>query len=365
MEIKTVKVDKIKLEKVIKRLSNLTRTKVLPILYNFCVFIDNNQMEIKATNLQVFGSGKLECESIDKFSFCIDAAKLNAVVNNAEGIINFNYDEKKHSTVIKYGHSTHKFGTEEAQDFPPPEEIKGGKSLKEPNLVKIFKRSLHAVCTEELRANMAGIIISKDSIRATDGFRAILNYVKEGVETERGTIIVPREMTNTIAGLIESDIEIIYNETDIKVIAGEFEFQSKLIDDTPPQLENVIPAEFKCRYIMKTEEFKKALRSVMISAMEIIRKTKLSFGENNTLTISTDNSEIGAESTDQIGYELIVEDGQPTPDLPIEVAFNCDYLLDMLSIIETDTIELKSPVQGQAHIVTTEDFKYLVMPQRL
>ena len=364
MEIKTVKVDKTKLEKVIKRLSNLTRTKVLPILCNFCIFIDNNQMEIRATNLQVFGSGKLECESTDKFSFCIDAVKLAAVVSIADGILNINYDEKKHSAVIKYGHSIHKFGTESAEDFVAEEKIEG-KSLKEPNLVKIFKRSLHAVCTEELRANMAGIIISKDSIRATDGFRAILNYVKEGVETERGTIIVPREMTNTIAGLIESDIEIIYNETDIKVIAGEFEFQSKLIDDTPPQLENVIPAEFKCRYIMKTEEFKKALRSVMISAMEIIRKTKLSFGENNTLTISTDNSEIGAESTDQIGYELIVEDGQPTPDLPIEVAFNCDYLLDMLSIIETDTIELKSPVQGQAHIVTTEDFKYLVMPQRL
>lgn len=354
-----VKVEKAKLEKVIKRIGSLAKVKsALPIVSNFHISVKENEMFLTATQLEIWGIGWVECESKDKFEICVDAQKFTAIVNNSKDVLKLKYDSKNRKVIISYGHSTHRLSIEPAEDFPQPSEIENPKSVKIPNIAKLFKRTTHAM--DDLRRNMAGIFIANDSIRASDGFRAIISHVETGVESG---MLVPSQTAHIIAGLPEPDVEIVYNENDMKIVAGNISYHSKLIDDTFPNIDNVIPKEFTIKYSANTEDFKKAMQTIMIStdALDTTRRTELTFNED-TLIITTINNEIGAESTDQIPYKL--ERGDV--EFPQVIVVNGKYLLDLLNIIETEevSIDLPSFEAGKAHVVKNDQFTYLLMPLR-
>lgn len=354
-----VEFQKAKLEKVIKKLSPLTKTTVLPIVSNFHFSIKENQAEITATNLNIYGVGKVECESKETIEFLIEAGRFAQAISNCGEKISIDFDKEKRILKLSSGSSKYKFSTEPADDYPVREEIgEDAKTLVIPNIAELVKRSLPAVNKNELRRNMSGVNIG-DSIVATDGFRLIKNNIEEKTETP---FTIPLEFCEILANT-EGDITLKHTEEDLQMEAGDYIYNSKLINDTFPTYQNFIPTKEQLTrsYTINTKELVSAIKSVLINADPITHRILFEFGEKETMKVSTVNAEIAAEAETTLGYEFKSQEG--ISPLPVTIAFNGKYMLDMLDVIKAEKVELLGTESDRRAFVTEQpDLTYLVMP---
>ena len=167
----------------------------------------------------------------------------------------------------------------------------------------------------------------------------------------------------------ESLIE--FDNTMIKVTLGNIEIFSKLIDDTFPNYETVIPKENDKKLEINKNELANALRRASIFADVVTKRVRLEI-KNNTVIIRADNPEIGAEGEESIEANFIGESGDTDFNAePFIVAFNVSYLLDCLVQMETPEVIFSFNTPAKASIIRpteqlpNEDIMELIMPVRV
>lgn len=352
-----LKVEKTKLVKVLKKLSPLIKTSPLPIIENFLVSVDGSNMEVMATNLEIFGKAKLECQSEGKFSFCINAQKFNAIVNGSNKELSMVFIEGKR-VEIKDGRSKHTISIEPAEHFPQPDEVKDGKKLVIPNIVECFKRTTHLLSNDPLRRTDGIVNIDHEYITATDGFSLVMSNIEAGTK-EGESICVPYATSHIIAGL-EKDVELEYTETDLIIKSDGYTYYSKMDIETFPNYRNVIPEKQEGQLKLNVEDFKKTISTVMVSADPITKRVVMELTDK-LVKLRASNAEYGYESEASIDCEFT-----STTELtePAEIAFNGSRLLNMVNISETPEIiiQLNPNNFKRAGTMKTDNYTYLIMP---
>jgi DNA polymerase-3 subunit beta len=357
-----IKLQKKDIQAVAKRLLPYAKTSVLPILENFLMRTwGDNQMSISCSNLEIYGTATIPCEDKEESNFCINAQKLTQIVEVCNDNITLDYDKEKRTLKISSGKSVHKLATESAEDFPAPDNIESGKEIKVSEIQKIMKRTIPAVCKDELRGNMRGIFIGK-SIVGTNGFTLVESPIEP--QQVEPSIIIPMKVANIVAGC-EGEVLIEYTESDIRVKNGNYTFQSKLIDETFPNYENVIPKEKATTHkvTLNTEAIKTALRSAIITSDSVTHRVIMQFKENGILVIKTTDDHSGSAAQIELDYTM---EGSQTELPAAGFSFNIGYLLNVLEIITEDTVTLNliALSTGKPLTIRTKEFVYLIMPLR-
>lgn len=357
-----LKVERKELEKVVKKLAPLSlKGKVLPVLLNFLIEVDKTVMKITASSAEIYGSATIKCESEDTFKFLMPTHKLSQLLANMynDDTLTITYEEKKRRVLITYGKAKHNFGVDDTEDYPDTEELKGLETATIPNLANMVKRAVTTAETDGLKRNQNCICIDDKSVIGTDGFRCIINK-----RTDEGTnknIIIPLEFAQVIAGL-EGEIEMQYNENDIIVSAENYVYQSKLIDENYPKVYNVIPESSVYTLKINVLEFERAIKTAIISAEKIGALSVVLTVSKDTIKITHEDPEYGNESNIEIPYELV---GDIDMTDPLELRFSSKFLLDMLAITESETIEIQGTPNKQAYKVEVDEYTYLLMGQQL
>lgn len=286
---------------------------------------------------------------------------------------NDKYKITVHSKSGKYS-----FFGEPIEDYPLPED--------KPDMSRIdisgalFKKYLqkvkHSVKNDEIRRNMAGVFMDlrKNELRfvATDGFRLSKITTSEFSHTNSKdeNLILPIKTVDLLPKIV-SDTNIImeFDNVMIKCTIDNFHVYSKLIDDTFPNYETVIPSDNDKKLIVNRYDLISTLRRAMIFTDSVTKKIKFEI-LSGELKIKSDNPEIGGEGEETISCDFKTQNGDDISE-EFAIAFNVSYLLDCLSQVETDDVMFTFSAPAKASILlpvgslSEESYMELIMPVRV
>lgn len=352
----------------------------LPILDNILFDLKGNELKLLASDLEIFIRTTLEVEGKKDGRVAIPARRLldiSRTLTSASLSVEVN---DKNRITIKTSNGKYTIGGEPAEDFPSPEEKSDLHTinLDGHTFKRYLSKTIHAVNTDELRRNMSGVLmdVNRNELKfvATDGFRLakiIKKDFKKQSEIEE-KIIIPLKTGQHIMKLNNNDdSKIEFDDIDLKVSFSDVEIYSKLIDDSFPSYENVIPKDndkiLKVSKILLSDSLKRAL----IFADVITKRVRLEI-KSGSMEIKADNPEIVSEGEETIECTFVSNSGSEDFDKsPFVIAFNASYLLDAVSQMETEEINISFGNSSKAAITTpskqadNEDFIELIMPVRV
>jgi DNA polymerase-3 subunit beta len=159
-----------------------------------------------------------------------------------------------------------------------------------------------------------------------------------------------------------SDVELFLNNEFLQCNYGNITVTSRLIDDTFPNYESVIPTDNE--KILKVERLPimAAIKRSIIMSDQVTNRTSLNITENE-LKVKSANNEYGTDSEETIDCSFSESE-------EFEIAFNGKYLLDAVQQFESQEIlfdfstPLKASVLRPSEQDENEEMIMLVMPVR-
>ncbi len=270
------------------------------------------------------------------------------------------------------------FFGEPIEDFPLPQEKPDMSkiNISGANFKKFLQKVKHSVKNDEIRRNMAGVFIDlrKNELRfvATDGFRLakVITTDFSHTNSKDENFILPIKTVDLLPKVVsESNIILEFDNVMIKCSMDNFHVYSKLIDDTFPNYESVIPKDNDKKLLINRYDLISALRRAVIFTDSVTKKIKFEIS-GDELKIKSDNPEIGGEGEETLKCDFKTNNGDDITE-DFSIAFNVSYLLDCLSQIETDEVLFTFSAPAKASIIlpvaslSEENYMELIMPVRV
>ncbi|MCB0720704.1 MAG: DNA polymerase III subunit beta [Ignavibacteriae bacterium] len=361
--------------------SVLPSRSTLPILDNILFELEGNTLKLMASDLEISVRTTLEVDGESDGSVAVDGKRLLNVARTlpSENLKIESNDKNKLTIKTKKGKYT--LPGESAEEFPMPEERDDFNKIELDGSVlrRFIGKVIHAVNTDEIRRNMAGILfdIKSNELRlvATDGFR-LGKIIKSDFKHQgipQSNLIVPTKTCQLYLRLnSNNDTTLEFDNNVLKISFEGIEIFSKLIDDTFPNYETVIPKENDKKLKVQKSDLQSSLKRAEIVADVITKRVKLEISDKS-MTVKADNPEIGSEGEETIDIEFIENDSgeEDYSKNPFVIAFNAGYLLDCVSQIDTDEVLFSFSSPSKATIAhpseqeENENFMELVMPVRI
>jgi DNA polymerase III subunit beta len=233
-------------------------------------------------------------------------------------------------------------------------------------LREIIEKTRFAISSEETRYYLMGIFIHvvDDQMRAaaTDGHRlARVTVPRPDGADGMPDVIVPRKAVQELYRLLEElegTVEISLSPTKIRFGLGSAILTSKLIDGTFPDYNRVIPTANDKLLKLDPKSFSAGVDRVSTIASEKTRAVKMSV-DRDKVTLSVTSPENGVATE-----ELPADYGNDG----LEIGFNAKYLLDILSEIDGDTVEVHLADAAAPTLLRENDKSnalYVLMPMRV
>jgi len=233
-------------------------------------------------------------------------------------------------------------------------------------LREIIEKTRFAISSEETRYYLMGIFLHvvEDQLRAaaTDGHRlARVTVSRPDGADGMPDVIVPRKAVNELYRLleeVEGTVEISLSPTKVRFGLGSAILTSKLIDGTFPDYNRVIPTANDKLLKLDPKSFSAGVDRVSTIASEKTRAVKMSV-DRDKVTLSVTSPENGV-ATEEVPADY-GSDG-------LEIGFNARYLLDILSEIDGDTVEVHLADAAAPTLLRENDKSnalYVLMPMRV
>ena len=224
----------------------------------------------------------------------------------------------------------------------------------------------YAAATDEDRPVFTGALLeikeNEVTMVATDTHRmAVKKITIDEPATTPMRAIIPTKTLAEVSRLLPTDnpaiINIIWNRTQIVFNFESIYIISRLIEGTYPEYEKVIPSQFDSSAVIDRREFAGAVDRVSLLAKDISYNVIRYDWAESTVTLSTQNTEIGMAKED-IAVEF--------KGTPFTISFNGRYISDILRHSTGDNIHLFLKQNGP--VVIRQDnnpnYTYVVTPVR-
>lgn len=344
------------------------RRQTMPVLSNLLFDVGEEDLVVIGTDLELEMLSRARVRTVQPGKTTIPARKLYDICRGLPDGAEITIDASADKLVLKSGRSRFTLATLRAEDFPAFGIAKDGQSLamSQKVLRRLIDRTQFAMAAQDVRYYLNGLLlhISPKRVRAvaTDGHRLAMSEVMMDTGfSDELQVILPRKTVLELQRLL------INSDETVQMRIGDGQFQaevdtirltSKLIDGRFPDYERVVPEGGDKRLTANRERMRQALSRAAILANEKFRGVRLQL-EDNKLSLRTHNPEHEeAEEELEVDYS----------GAPLEIGFNVVYLLDALSVMDTNDfiMDLKSAdSSGLIQESSDGDSRYVVMPMRL
>lgn len=345
------------------------RRQTLPVLANVLMSIEDSQLSLTGTDLEVEIVARLPLEEgVDAGEVTVPARKLVDICRSLpEGaMIEFAQDEQR--MVVKSGRSRFSLTTLPASDFPNVEDGPSDLQFKCPqrDIKRLIERTAFAMAQQDVRYYLNGMLweLRRDQLRAvaTDGHRMAMCTRPLSVDTDDTVqAILPRKGVMELSRLLDNlddEVEVTLSANHIRVTIDDYTFTSKLVDGKFPDYERVLPRGGDKVVFGPRNELKQAFARTAILSNEKYRGVRLLL-ETGQVTIVANNPE-QEEAEEQVAVDYSGDS--------VEIGFNVSYLQDVANVIAADQIKITlSDSNSSALLEEPEDGDslYVVMPMRL
>lgn len=341
----------------------------LPILSTAFLNIKKNILTIKTTDLEQTITSETKIEDEKEGSVCIPMGKLHEIVSAMpDDKIKFLIN-KDFLVELNNKQGSYKITGRNPEEFPEDSsiEIADRIKLKGEILYNIIETTAYATSKDDLKPALSGVYFNfkKDGITAvaTDGHRLVKNIVKEDTKTDQ-SLIIPVKFLNIIKNIInkKETISIDIKENSLSTKQKNLTIETRVINETYPDFNSVIPENNKMCAKVKTQDFISCLKRVSIFSNRTTKQTILNFSEKG-IVVSAQDPETSTSGKEHLDCDYRGES--------ITTSYNAKYLIDVLQHIKTSSanIYLSAPLSAATVQETEKKEKEetinLLMPLRL
>jgi DNA polymerase III subunit beta len=343
------------------------RRQTMPVLANVLLAARDNKLSITGTDLEVELVASTQVSVQQSGDVTIPGRKLLDIFRSLPEKTSITLTTDGERVSLRAGRSRFTLTSLPAAEFPLVEEINAQQTLTvaQGEFRRLIDKTHFSMAQQDVRYYLNGLLLETDgkSLRAvaTDGHRlAICEMALEGKAKSTHQVIVPRKGVLELQRILGTDgnIELAVGTNHVRAQIGDIRFTSKLIDGRFPEYGRVIPASPPRMVEADRDALRQALQRTAILSNEKYRGIRLT-ARPDLLTIQAHNPE-QEEAEDQVEVSYEGEE--------VEIGFNVNYLLDALSAIEGDKVEIGLTDSNSScliHAPGTAHTRYVVMPMRL
>ena len=341
----------------------------LPILNNVLIRVEEGKVSLTTTNLDMAVVDYLPVSASKDGVITVPARLLAEFVANLpkSNVVKIMTDGTKVNVESKGYKST--LNGAMADDFPELPEIDEEKAVKFKMGVDEFKVGVNQVVVassnDMTRPALTGVYFNTDEgslyIAATDGYMLSERKFIEKVESEVKAIVPTGSLSEVMRSLGEEmeEIEILFDETQVRFRAGEIEVTSKLIDGSFPDYRQLIPKEVEAEVVLEKNELVRVTKLAALFAREvggsIVLEAKTSTG---TFAVAAVANEYG-ENSSEIETEVKKDE---------RITLNSRFLIDALNVLEEEKVKLGFSGKLNPIVVSNavnNKYTHIIMPLKV
>lgn len=337
----------------------------LQILSNALIQVENNQMSITTTDLDISMRCVIPCECEKVGSTTLPIRRIVSIMkelNEGNVTVQVADDDKAE---VRSGSAVFNIIGLPTRDFPPIPATEGKfcYRIDQGVLKEMLRKTSFAASLDETRRVLNGVLMAfkanKLTMVATDGRRlALVDHEVEFPEQAETEMILPTKAVNELMRVLlnEGEVKIYAQKNQVVFEMGTTNMSSKLVDGVYPNYRQVIPGGCDERVTIEREELLRAVRRVSVMATDKSNAIRLTFAANQ-LTINITSQEVG-EGRETIPVKYTGKE--------ISIVFNPEYVMDPLKNMDDDEVYFElSDGHSPALLKCSVPFLYVLMPLRL
>ena len=331
------------------------KKQTLPILSNILIRCEPEGVKMLSTDLEVELETTIQgANIINPGETTIPAKKAADIIRELpEGQVSFELNEESSKLTVKSSSGRYNLATIPGSDFPDFDVIKSDTihPVSTEKLLELFHKTSFAMANQDWRHYLNGCLFEKTesslNMVATDAHR--LSIYKSNLDSIGNfSGIIPRKTVVELMKILpkqNDDIQFYINANNIVFMSKNFTFKSKLIDGNYPNYNQVVPQGDGIKITFNRKNMLDSLSRVSVLTSEKFKGVKLK-SENGVLDVSAHNpdQESAEEKLDVTG-----------DNSQFDIAFNVNYLKEVLSTIEDEEISLVSFGSDKSALVQSSD----------
>jgi DNA polymerase-3 subunit beta len=354
----------------------------LPVLSNILLATDQGRLKLSATNLEIgitcWIGAKVEedgATTVPARTFVDLVSALPAERVDMELVV------RTQTLNLKCGRFENNVRGIDATDFPLIPGADDAKAIRmdSETLRTMINQVVFAAATDESRPILTGVLakFENDSsgagrvlFAASDGFRLSVRTAPliEPVTAPTSVIIPARALAelSRISGDQEGPVTITITPSKSQVLfhLDHIDLVSQLIDGNFPDYTQIIPKKKETRTVVGAAELLKACKAANVFARESANIVKLTIEPGSEIAPGHITMQAtSAETGDNVGEMDATVEG-----VPIQIAFNVKYLIDLLSAANAAQVALETSTPsspGKFTPVGDDAFLCVVMPMHI
>ena len=347
------------------------RRQTMPVLANVLLAAQDNRLSVTGSDLEVelvaTSAGNSAVSVQQPGDITVPGRKLLDIFRALPEKTSVTLSTEGERVSLRAGRSRFSLSSLPAAEFPLVEEINAQHTLSLPQgeFRRLIDKTHFSMAQQDVRYYLNGLLLETDgsSLRAvaTDGHRlALCEMELSGRAKTTHQVIIPRKGVLELQRILgtEGNIELAVGTNHVRAQIGDIRFTSKLIDGRFPEYGRVIPSNPARMVEADRDTLKQALQRTAILSNEKYRGIRLT-ARPDLLTLQAHNPE-QEEAEDQVEVSYKGEE--------VEIGFNVNYLLDALSAVDGDKVEIGLTDSNSSCLIRAPGAthtRYVVMPMRL
>ena len=345
-----------------------------PILANVLLEAEGGVLRLVGNDMEIGAQSEVHVEIEQEGALTIPARQLADLVAGLPDATVELASEDKSALKLKCGASEYTILGLPAKEYPrlPQVQSEIGFDVSQAAMKELIQCTIFAASTDETRAILTGVLLKweADTVRmvATDSYRLAVKTAPTaeltGISGEgEWEAIIPARALQELSRLLdpaqeETLVRVRVGQQQIAFIVGPYTLVSRLIEGQFPNYARVIPEAAERTITVDREDLLAAIKRASIVARA--EASKLVFrAQEGTLTISAESGDVGRAHEE---LPATVEGEE------IEIAFNAEYLTDVLAVMESEAViwQLTGALSsGLLKPADDPDYLYVVMPMQL
>ena len=369
-------VSSLKLLKSLQALSGVIGSKnTLPILDDFLFHLDENQLKITSSDLDVTMTVTLVPERVEGTGeVTIPARLLLEIMKNFPDVpITVSVDNNTLAVELVAGEGRYKLAGHKSDEFPQLPVMNETSVWEIPAdvLARGFEKTVFATGMDEIRPIMSGVLMEMTdnflTFVATDAHK-LVRYRRMDVKSDVvASFIMPKKPINQLKSILstlaDEPVRIEFNNTNASFVFGDYQLICRLIEGRYPNYDAVIPKQNPNHLTIDRQTFLAAIRRVAVFSSKATHQVRFRIA-GQELMLTAEDIDFYNEAKERLSCSYEGDD--------MEIGFNSRFLQEMLGNFDSETVKIDMSAPNRAGIITpvdneneAEDLLMLLMPVML
>ena len=366
-----IEVNQTKLSKALNVVSRVAAgsRSTLPILNNVLIRVDDGRVSLTTTNLDMAVVDYLPVSNSENGTITVPARLLADFISNLPRNEVITLEAKDTKVTIKAGKYSSVMNGSLADDFPELPEIDEGKVVSYKMGVDEFKvganQVISASSNDLTRPALTGVFFNTANgslfIAATDGYRLAERKLIDKVESDVAAIVPTSSLSEVMRSINDEveEIEILFDDTQVRFRLGEIEITSKLIDGSFPDYRQLIPKECESEVVVSRSELVRITKLAALFAKEV--------GGSITCEASMEKSAFIVRS---VANEYGENDSEIETSVKQDekVTLNSRFLIDVLNVLDEENVRFGFSGKISPVVIRNEksqNYTHIIMPLKV